>query len=72
MLLSTAEEFLGKQRKEIQPWVTCEVLDLCDRRRQLKHQKYASTEAELQYRKMYRKVGKKTKAAMKEWTEEQL
>ena len=29
-LVSTAEKVLGKQRKKIQPWVTNEVLDLCD------------------------------------------
>ena len=28
--VSTVEEVLGKQRKKIQPWVTNEVLDLCD------------------------------------------
>ena len=45
VLLSPAEEALGRERKKIQPWVTNEVLDLCDQRRQLKQQKYASTEA---------------------------
>ena len=30
VLLSTAQELLGKKRKEIQPWVTNEVLDLCN------------------------------------------
>ena len=35
-LVSTADEVLGKQRKKIQPWVTNEVLDLCDQRRVLK------------------------------------
>ena len=37
--LSTAKEVLGRQRNKIQPWVTKEVLDLCDQRRQLKKQK---------------------------------
>ena len=36
ILVSTAEEVLGKQREKIQPWVTNEVLDLCSQRRQLK------------------------------------
>ena len=40
VLLSTAEEVLGRQRKKIQPWVTNKVLDLCNHRRQLKEQKY--------------------------------
>ena len=40
VLLLTAEEVLGRQKKKIQLWVTNEVLDLCDQRRQLKQQKY--------------------------------
>ena len=70
-LLSTDEEVLERQRKKIQPWVTNEVLDLCDQRRQLKQQKYKSTEAGLEYRKVNREVRKKMKAAKKGWIEEQ-
>ena len=70
-LLSTAEQVLGRQRKKIQPWVTSEVLDLCDQRRRLKQQKYTSTEAGLEYGKVNREVRKKMKAAKEEWIEEQ-
>ena len=70
-LLSTAEEVLGIQRKKIQPWVTNEVLDLCDRKRQLKQQKCTSTEAALEYRKVNREVRKKMKTTKEERTEEQ-
>ena len=59
------------RRKKIQPWVTSGVLDLCDQRRQLKQQKYTSSEAGLEYRKENREVRKKTKAAKEEWIEEQ-
>ena len=59
------------QRKGIQPWVTNEVLDLRNEKRQLKPQKYTSTEAGLEYRKVNREVRKKMKAAKEEWTEEQ-
>ena len=55
----------------IQPWVTNEVLDLCDQTRQLKEQKYTSTEAGLGFRKVKRAVRKKLKAAKEERTEEQ-
>ena len=54
----------------IQSWVRNEVLDLCDQRRQLKRQKYTSTEAGLKYRKVNREIRKKMKAAKEEWTEE--
>ena len=70
-LLSTAEEVLGKRRKKIQPWVTKEVLDQCDQRRQLKQQKYTNTEAGLEYRKVNIEVRKRMKAAKEEWIEEQ-
>ena len=62
---------MGVQKKKIQPWVTNEVPDLCDQRRQLKQQKYTRTEAGLEYRKVSREVRKKLKAANEEWTEEQ-
>ena len=58
-------------RKKIQPWVTNEVLDLCDQRRQLKQQKYTSTEAGQEYRKVNKVAKKKMTAAKEEWPEEQ-
>ena len=67
ILVSTAEEVLGKQREKIQPWVTNEVLDLCDQRRQLKQQKYTSTEAGQECGKVNREVRRKMKAAKEEW-----
>jgi len=36
VLLTSAHEILGKRRRKIHPWVTNEVLDLCDERRKLK------------------------------------
>ena len=47
---------------KIQPWVTNEFLDLWDQRRQLKQQKYTSTEGGLECRKVNREVRKKMKA----------
>ena len=70
-LPSTSEEIFGRQRKKIEHQVTYEVLDLCNQRRHLKQQKYTSTEAGLEYRKVNRDVRKKMKAAMEEWIEEQ-
>ena len=71
----TSEEVLGRQRNRIRPWITNKVLDLCDRRRQLKQRKYTSTEAgvgySLEYRNVNREVRKKMKAAKEEWIEEQ-
>ena len=70
-LLPTTEEVFGRQSKKIQPWVTNEFLDLCDQRRRLKQQKYTSTEAGVEYRKVNWGVRKKMKAAKERWIEEQ-
>ncbi|GFR98125.1 hypothetical protein ElyMa_004493600 [Elysia marginata] len=45
VLVSTAEEVLGRKRRTIQPWVTNEVLDLCDKRRELRKRKFGSNVA---------------------------
>ena len=58
-------------RRKVQPWVTIEVLDLCEQRRQLKQEKYTSTETGLEYRKVNREVRKKMNATKEEWIEEQ-
>ena len=44
---------------------------MCDQKRQLKQQKYTSTVAGLEYRKVNRAVRKNLKAAMEECIEEQ-
>ena len=38
-ITSTAQQVLGKYRKNIQPWITDDILDLCDKRRELKAMK---------------------------------
>ena len=35
-----ASEILGKERRRKKPWVTKDVLDLCDERRDLKKKRY--------------------------------
>ena len=48
--------------KKIKPWVTNQVLDLCDKRRQLRQQKYTRSEAGLEYRVVNTEVRKMMKA----------
>ena len=38
-VIDTAAELLGKQCRKRQPWVTPEILDLCDQRRDLNKQR---------------------------------
>ena len=70
-LISSAEEVLGKKRHKNQPWVTDEVLELCDRRRELRHSKYESDEARMAYRTAHRKVQKGMREAKERWIEKQ-
>ena len=71
VLLTTADEVLGRKWKKIQPWVTKEVLDLCDRRHELRGQKHTSEEAKVQYLQANREVRTKMKEAKELWIKEQ-
>ena len=42
----TAGEILGKHRQKKKPWVTAEILDLCDKRRELKKKIFQSEASE--------------------------
>ena len=50
----TASEILGKHRQKKKPWVTAEILDLCDRRRELRKKLFEPEGSE-----KYREVNKK-------------
>ena len=69
IMTTTAEEVLGKHRKKKQPWVTNEILDLCDRRRELKPQKSKSPQKAEEYRKANNRVKQGMKAAKEAWIE---
>ena len=71
VLLTTAEEVLGRKRKRIQPWVSNEVLDLCDKRRELKRKRRTSNDTMALYRRVHREVRQKMRAAKETWIEEQ-
>ena len=36
----TASEILGKHRQKKKPWITAEILDLCNKRRELRKKKF--------------------------------
>lgn len=57
VLLNTAEEVLGKPQEKIQLCITKEILNLCDKRWELK--KYRSDEAWTRYQDTHRDVRKK-------------
>ena len=60
-----ASEILGKERRRKKPWVTKDVLDLCDERRDLKRKRYEAGAKE--YREANRRVQKAVKKAKEDW-----
>ena len=49
-MINTASDILGKHRPVKKPWVTAVLLDLCDKRRELKKKKKKDAEGVRQYR----------------------
>ena len=66
----TAAEFLGKQRRKRKSWVTPEILDLCDQRRDLK-KKRGQLEGAKDYRVIKRKIRTELKMAKETWIQGQ-
>ena len=62
----TAAELLGKRK----PWITPEILDLCDQRRDLKKKRGESEEAK-DYREIKRKIRTEVKMAKEIWIQGQ-
>ena len=60
-----ASEILGKERRRKKPWVTKDVLDLCDERRDLKKKRYEAEGAK-EYREANRRIQKAVKKAKEE------
>ena len=61
VILETADSVIGKLRKTKQPYVTEEILDLCDEKRKLKPQRHKETEKKKQYNKLKHQIEKKCK-----------
>ena len=66
----TAAELLGKQRRKRKPWVTPEILDLCDQRQDLK-KKRGESEGAKDYREITRKIRTEMKTAKETWIQDQ-
>ena len=61
-----ASEILGKERRRKKPWVTKDVLDLCDERRYFKKKRYKAEGAK-EYREANRRIQKAVKKAKEDW-----
>ena len=61
-----AREILGKERRRKKPWVTKDVLDLCDERRELK-KKRSEADGAREYREANRRIQKAVTKAKEDW-----
>ena len=66
----TAAALLDKQRRKRKPWVTPEILELCDQRRDLK-KKRGEPEGAKDYREIKRKIRTEIKMAKEIWIQDQ-
>ena len=57
-VIETASEILGKHRQKRKPWITAEILDLCDKRRELRKKRFEHEGFE-----KYKKVNNNIKSA---------
>ena len=62
-----ASEILGKERRRKKPWVTKDVLDLFDERRDLKKKKRYEAEGAKEYKEANRRIQKAVKKANEDW-----
>ena len=65
-----ASEILGKHRQKKKPWITAEILDLCDKRRELKKKRLEPKGSE-KYREVNNKIRRYMKKANENWIGEQ-
>ena len=64
-----ANEALGKYRHQKQPWVTLDIFHLCDKRSELKKDKF-TTEGAKQYKAVNQQIKKGMVKARETWIEE--
>ena len=62
----TASEILGKHRQKRKPWITAEILDLCDKRRELRKKRFEPEESE-NYKEVNNNIKRCMKKAKENW-----
>ena len=66
----TVGEILGKHRQKKRPWVSANIVDLCNKRRELKKKTFEPEGSE-KYREVHNNIERCMKKAKKNWTGEQ-
>ena len=70
-VIETASEVLGKKRITKKPWVTPDLLKLCDKKRDLKKTKYKSEEGVYKHRQADKQVKMSMLKAKEDWISDQ-
>ena len=65
----TASEILGKHHQKTKPWVTAEILDLCDKRRELRKKRF-EPEGSDKYKEENNNIKRCMKKAKENWIEQ--
>ena len=68
-MTETAIEIIGKYHQRKKPWVTAEILDLCDKRRNLKRKRFEPEESD-EYKEVNNNIKRCMKKAKENWTGE--
>ena len=66
----TASEILGKHRQKKKPWITAEILDLCDKTRELRKRRFKPEGSE-KYKEVNNNIRRCMKKAKENWIGEQ-
>ena len=70
LVTETASEILGKHRQKKKPLVSAEILDLCDKRRELRKKRFEPEGSE-KYKKVNNNIKRCLKKAKENWIGEQ-
>lgn len=71
VMVETAHSILGKKRKINKPWISAEVLDMCDERRKLKGRRRESADMLRKYNDKNREVKARIRHDKGEWVKKQ-
>ena len=69
-IIETAKEILGKHQRPNKPWVTTKILEMCDKRRELKKNK-KNPEGNKKYKEVNNKIRSELRKAKELWIEQQ-
>ena len=70
-VIETASVILGKHCQKSEPWVIAEIIDLCDKRRELRKKRFEPEGSEKVHKEVNNNIKRCMKKAKENWTGEQ-